>query len=49
MEMHEILEATEPMEPYQFDPETDMRVGGAFSDIADITDAVLRAVTSVFE
>lgn len=47
--MHKILEATEPTEPYQFDPETDTRVGGAFSDIADITDAVFRMVTSVFE
>ncbi|XP_065026131.1 beta-amylase-like isoform X1 [Musa acuminata AAA Group] len=43
--MDEILEATETMKPYPFDPETDMSVGGAF---ADVVDAALRILTSSF-
>nr|XP_018674589.1 PREDICTED: beta-amylase-like isoform X3 [Musa acuminata subsp. malaccensis] len=43
--MDEILEATETMKPYPFDPETDMSVGGAF---ADVVDAALHILTSSF-
>ncbi|KAK4795628.1 hypothetical protein SAY86_027954 [Trapa natans] len=33
--MKELLEATEPMEPFQWDEKTDMSVGGAFSGFID--------------
>ncbi|URE49025.1 beta-amylase [Musa troglodytarum] len=44
--MHEILEATQTMKSYPFDPETDTSVGGAF---ADLVDAALRILTSSFD
>ena len=35
MPIEYLLEATEPMEPFPWDKETDMSVGGALSDLID--------------
>ncbi|WOL04907.1 beta-amylase-like isoform X4 [Canna indica] len=45
MSIDEILDATEPMEPFPFNPRTDMSVGGIF---ADIVDEISYRVTSLF-
>ncbi|XP_073108432.1 beta-amylase [Elaeis guineensis] len=39
-----ILEATEPMKPFPFDPVTDMSVGG---DFADFVDDIFNKITSI--
>lgn len=42
--IEDILEATEPMEPFPFDPVTDMSVGG---DFADFVDELFNKITSI--
>ncbi|XP_073005111.1 beta-amylase [Typha latifolia] len=42
--IEEILQATEPVKPYPFDPETDMSVGGYF---ADFIDGIFEKFTSI--
>ncbi|KAF5945022.1 hypothetical protein HYC85_015250 [Camellia sinensis] len=44
--IEDLLEATEPMEPYPFDKETDMSVGGA---LADLLDNLIAKITSIFK
>ncbi|KAI8011500.1 Beta-amylase [Camellia lanceoleosa] len=44
--IEDLLEATEPMEPYPFDKETDMNVGGA---LADLLDNLIAKITSIFK
>ncbi|XP_043706602.1 beta-amylase [Telopea speciosissima] len=44
--IEELLEATKPMEPFPFDPETDMSVDGAF---ADWLDYVKEKISSIFK
>lgn len=49
MSIDAISDAKEPEKPYPFNDKPDLSVGGAFADIADIADAVLRSVTAVFD
>lgn len=44
--IEDLLEATEPMEPYPFDKETDMSVGGA---LADLLDNLIAKITTIFK
>lgn len=44
--IEDLLEATEPMEPFPFDEETDMSVGGA---IAILLDNLIDKITSIFK